>query len=33
MPNYCRTAICFADEATCNKARRILKSESGTPSL
>lgn len=33
MPNYCRTAICFADEATYNKARRILKGESGTPSL
>ena len=33
MPNYCRTAICFADEAACTKARHILKGENGTPSL
>lgn len=33
MPNYCRTAICFADKDVCDKARRILKGESGTPSL
>lgn len=33
MPNYCRTAICFTDKATCDQARRILKGESGTPSL
>lgn len=33
MPNYCRTAICFADEDICNKARRILRGQDGTPSL